>query len=254
MVHHLSPTYGACLRGLVNSTLAVTEKPMPHIAPVATTDEKLNWEVEKLRKEVRNLSRTFATGVVLAIAGAATAGYNVLKAFTDVSTFQEERLKLGKEIESLKQEREVATAQLSNFRAAVSDLQADTTLTPQQKLERLPSIEPALQYSAPDQAAHSTLPARVYVQYLTAEKEYVDRVTAQLGQANYKLSALGVTSTSRSRVPTVAYYHREDEAQARDLVKLLKQVGVQRIQAEPVKLEGSTRPRHFDLWLPKSDG
>ena len=46
--------------------------------PSSTPEEKLNWEVEKLHAEVRNLGRTFFTAVVLAVAGAVTAGYNVL--------------------------------------------------------------------------------------------------------------------------------------------------------------------------------
>jgi hypothetical protein len=226
---------------------------MPTFAPPATAEEKLNWEVEKLRKEVGNLSRTFATGIVLALAGAATAGYNVVKAFTDVSAFQEERIRLGQEVDALKQEREVATSQLSSFRAAIADLQANTSLTPQQKLDSIQNIEPTLQYSAPDQAAHSTLPARVYIQYLTAEKEYADTVVAQLTRAKYKVSPLGVASTTRARMPTVGYYHEADAEQAQDLVKLLKQIGVPKVRDQAIRLNGAARPRHFDVWLGKND-
>jgi cell division protein FtsB len=223
------------------------------IPPPATAEDKLNWEVEKLRKEVRNLSITFVTGVVLALVGVATGGYNVVKAFTDVSVFQEERIRLGKEVDALKQERDVATAQLSNFRAAVSDLQANTSLTAQQKLDSIQDIEPTLQYSAPDQAAHSTLPARIYIQYLTSEKSYADGVIAQLANANYKVNPLGVESTSRARIPTVGYYHAEDAQQAQDLVALLKRIGVPKVREQAIRLKGAARPRHFDVWLPKND-
>ena len=227
---------------------------MPRSVPPATPQEKLDWEVEKLRREARNLSRTFITAVVLAIGGAVTAGYTVVKAFTDISDFQKEQQRYRAEIAELTEEKEVATAQLSNFRAAVMDLQNDTALTPSQKLERLQTIEPALQRAAPDQASHSALPARIYLQFLTSEKAYVDNVVSQLQRANFKVRTLGVTGTSRSRVPMVAYYYLEDEQQARALVKLLRDIGVTKVKADPVKLEGSARPRHFDVWLPKSDG
>jgi cell division protein FtsB len=229
------------------------EGPMPSNVPPATAEDKLNWEVEKLRREVRNLNRTFLTAIILAIAAAVTTGYNVVKALTDLSEFQKQQGDLKKEIAELSQEREVATAQLSNFRKEVDDLRNDTTLSLEQKLERLPTIQPALQYGAPEQTNHTSLPARVYLQYLDEEKEYVDKVVSQLEQANYKVKPLGVASTSRTRVPTVAYYYEEDEPQARELIKLLQQIGVSKIKPEPVKLQGSARPRHFDVWLPRAD-
>ena len=234
---------------------------MPTNVPSATAEDKLNWEVEKLRREVRNLNRTFLTAIILAIAAAVTTGYNIVKAFTDVSVFQKQQVeflkqqeKLKKEIDDLIQEREVATVELSSFRQAVDDLQNNTTLTLQQKLDRLPTIQPTLQYGAPDQTTHSLLPARVYLQYLDAEKEYADKVISQLERANYKVRALPVTSTSRTRIPIVAYYYEEDELQAREVIKLLQQIGVSKVKPEPVKLQGSARPRHFDVWLPRADG
>lgn len=227
---------------------------MASSVPPATKEEKLNWEVEKLRREVRNLSHTFLTAIILAIAGAVTAGYNVFHIFTDVSVFQEQEEKLKKEITDLTQERETATTLLSSFKAEVSDLTNNTTLTPEQRWERLQSIGTTLQYAAPDETGHSTLPARVYLQFLNDEKEYADKVVSQLELANYKVKALGVSNTSRARIPVVGYYYEEDETQARQLIKLLQQIGVSKIKPDPVKLQGPARPRHFDVWLPRAGG
>lgn len=222
--------------------------------PTSTHEEKLNWEVEKLRKEVRNLSRTFFTAVILAIAGAVTAGYNIVKAFTDVSAYQQERDKLTSQIDDLKQERDLIASEFSSFKLELDAVKSNTSLTPEQKLELIPTLKPTLQYAAPDQVPHSSLQARVYVQYLNSNKTSVDPVLQQLDRSNFRVKAVGVERSSRSNVATVAYYYQDDAAEAKKLISLLKQLGVPRVKEEPIKLEGSARPRHFDIWLPPRDG
>ncbi len=120
-------------------------------------------------------------------------------------------------------------------------------------LDRLPTLQPALQLAAADQVAHSTLPARIYLQYLNAEKSYVDPVVQQLKSANFRVKELGNTTSSRPKIPSVGYYYREDEAEARQLIALLKRSGAPKVQDEPIFLKGSTRPRHFDVWLPRAE-
>jgi hypothetical protein len=80
----------------------------------------------------------------------------------------------------------------------------------------------------------------------------VEKVISDLNNAHYKVSALGVKTTSRLRVPTVVYYHREDETQARDLIKLLKQVGVQKIREEPAKTRRISSPKAFRCMAPEN--
>jgi hypothetical protein len=222
--------------------------------PISTAEEKLNWEVEKLRKEVRNLGRTFFTAVILAVAGAVTAGYNIVKAVTDVSDYQQERDKLSSQIDELKQERDLMTSEFSSFKLELDALKSNSSLSPEQKLDLIPTLKPTLQYAAPDQVPHSSLPARVYVQYLNRDKASVDQVLQQLQASNFRVRAVGAERSSRSNVATVAYYYSDDVDEAKKLVLILKQLGVPRVKEEPIKLEGSARPRHFDIWLPPSDG
>lgn len=229
---------------------------MPPRPAQATAEEKLDWEVEKLRNEVRNLGRTFIFAVVTAVLALATTAYQIFDKVSSLRIQQYEKGKLQDEIDDLtkkKQElatqQEVATSNFNQYQSELADLRSNPSLTDQQKLEQLQQISPSFQFAAPDAVTDTNLPARIYLQYLESQRPRIDDLVRQLELANYKVNKIGQSRSGRRRGASVAYYYNEDEDEARKIVDFLKTMRIPNVDEKPTKLRGAARARHFDVWI-----
>jgi hypothetical protein len=147
---------------------------LSRLPPKATEEEKLNWEVEKLRNEVRNLSRTFVFAIVTAILALAATAYQIYDKVSSLSVQQYEKDRLQADIDDLKKKRqelgtqqEVATSNFNQYLAAFNDLVSKTSLTDKEKIQQLQQTPPAFQFAAMER--ETNLPARIYLQYLDSQ-------------------------------------------------------------------------------------
>ncbi len=229
---------------------------MNNTPPIATDEDKRNWEVEKLRKEVRNLSRTFIIAVVLAVFSVVATIYQLYGAITSLENrrFEETKLnekiaELGRRISDLDTEREQISSEITNYKEETRAVKENPQLTPQQKFDALARVAPTFQLRAPETVPHANLPARVYLQYLDSQKDRAFSVIRKLEESNYTVRARGVSGSVRQRISTVLYYYENDEDEAKRLLEFLRVSGVPNVSDKPTKLEGSARPRHYDVWL-----
>lgn len=229
---------------------------MNNTPPTSTEEDKRNWEVEKLRREVRNLSRTFIIAVILAAFSVVATIYQLYGAITSIENrrFEETKLnekvaELGRKISDLDAEREQISSEITNYKEEQKAIEMNPQLTPQQKVDALTRVAPLFQLRAPDAVPHANLPARVYLQYLDSQKDRVFSVIRKLEESNYTVRARGLPGSARQRISTVLYYYEDDQDEAQRLLELLRVSGVPNVSAKPTKLQGSARPRHYDVWL-----
>ncbi len=221
----------------------------------ATSEEKLDWEVEKLRKEVRNLGRTFIFAIVTAFLAVATTTYQIYDKISSLRIQEYERARIEADIKELQRqkqdlakEHDIVTSNLNQYKSEFSDLISDPKLTPQQKLEQLQQISPSFQFTVPD-STQSDLPPRIYLQYLGSQSGNIENYVRQLEAANYKVTQLPRSSSTRRKGATVAYYYDGDQEQAQKLIDFLKAMKIPNVEDKPTKVTGPARPKHFDLWI-----
>jgi hypothetical protein len=226
----------------------------------ATSEEKLDWEVEKLRNEVRNLGRTFIFAIATAFLALATTGYQIYDKVSSLKIQQYEKDKLQAEIDDLKKKRqdlatqqEIATSSFNQYQLELKDLASNSSLTDKQRIEQLQQISPSFQFSAPDTITETGLPARIYLQYLESQSARINALVVQLEAANYKVNKIAKSQSGRRSGASVAYYYPQDEDEAKRIIGLLKAMKIPNLDETPTKLKGAARPRHYDVWIAFSD-
>jgi len=233
----------------------MTEKPGTY-----SEQERHNWEVEKLKAECRNLGRSFWTAVALGLFAIVGTGANIYfsnnqKILSDnektLSEIKKEQLDreadaLRKETDALKEEKDKLQAERTTIK---QELLSIAPQLDEEKRKQVESLAAGIEV-APSTPASSTtsLPARVYLQYLRSQESKVSPVIAELRTRGYVVFPKAVESSAR-RGLFVGYYYETDKTEAAELLNVIRELGGTEGNAEPTFVKGGARQRHYDVWL-----
>jgi hypothetical protein len=226
----------------------MSQKPGPY-----SEEDKLNWDVEKLKAECRNLGRSFWAAVILSIVAVLGTAGNVYFNHNEsvLSEIKKDRLENeAKELEvqnkHLKEEQDSLQAQRASIQQELLSL-APTLDAVKSKQVKALAGELATA-SVPATNATTDLPARVYLQYLRTQESKAAPVIAELRKRGYVVVAGSVGSSERKEI-FVGYYYESDKAEARGLLATIRELSSAPSIAEPTLTKGGARSRHYDVWL-----
>jgi Skp family chaperone for outer membrane proteins len=217
--------------------------------------DKLNWEVEKLKAECRNLGRSFWTALLIALFAILGTIANIYfsqnqKVLSEIQKerFDQEAKSLKVQTDSLKSERDQLQAEKAGIQQELKALVPQLADAKQRdQVEKLAaSLEST---SVPPTTSTTDLSARIYLQYLRSQESKVAPVIAELQRRGYQVSPASVESSSRSREIFVGYYYETDRAEAEKLLRTVRELSSAPAAQQPSLVKGGARPRHYDVWL-----
>lgn len=226
-----------------------------------TNQDKLNWEVEKLKREHRNLGWTFLSAILLALAAFIGTVANIYfssfqktladiqkeKTTLEVLKLQEEKKQLIKDQVDLATQRDTLQADVIRIKQELQEIASQQDTVKRKQIEKLAD---EIQISSVAPIAPTTnLPARVYLQYLKSQENKVLPIVEELKKRGYVVSSQSSDSSKRKRELFVGYYYESDKEEADKLRRLLQNLSGGQISQQLTLLKGEARQRHYDVWI-----
>ena len=226
-----------------------------------TEQDKLNWEVEKLKREHTHgrwsvLSAIIVTVVALIGTSANIYFHSVQKTLAEI---QKEKLELDirnlkKEQEDLKNnkisletERDRLQSNLTRIKQELAEIAAQQDTNNRKQLEKL--ADEIQIDSVASTISTTNISARVYLQYLRSKENKILPIIEELQKRGYIVSPKSIDSSQRKRELFVGYYYESDTEEANQLLKLLQKFHPVQLPHQLTRLSGTTRQRHYDVWI-----
>jgi hypothetical protein len=230
-----------------------------------TDQQKLNWEVEKLKAECRSLGRSFWTAVLLALFVIIGTVANIY--FSQNQKVLSDAQKTLAEIQKENLDKEAAGLKAQNMKLLEEKdtLQADKASIIQEIHSLLPQLDAVKRKlfegfatgieatSVTPTTPSANLPARVYLQFLRSQESKVTPIVEELRRRGYLVFAKPVESSARRREIFVGYYYDTDKTEAEELLKVIRDLSLSPAITQPTLIRGGARQRHYDAWLAYPD-
>lgn len=225
--------------------------------------DKLNWEVEKLKAECHNLSISFWTAIALALIGVVGTGANIYFNKIESTLSEIKKENLDKEAKALDEKTKILLEDKKRLEKERDALQAEKA----QISQELEALSKRLSDKKEEQNVVNTLvtninsksnilanqvvnlPARVYLQFLESQKNQVAPIIEKLENQGYLVFPNSTKETKRERNVFIGYYYDSEQTEATNLQNVLQTL-VPTLRVQPPKLiKGGARPGHYDVWI-----